>query len=125
MPLPSVQDKGELSLIGLTVEELSRNANELRANSEKFTFKQRASREKSCSKRERTVRNFPLELRGNFEEITPRTESEQREIVIEARAKPEEPYKTLHFIIIEAVTKRREMYKIMHIEVETKSRKAP
>ena len=62
LPLPSVQDKGELSLIGLTVEELSRNANEPRVNPEKVARSVSEAREIFCL---------------NFEEITSRTKSEQ------------------------------------------------
>ena len=95
LPLPSVQDKGELSLIGLTVEELSRNANELRANSEKVARSVSEAREIFCLNFEGTSRRSPHEQRANNEKV-----------------------------VIEAVTKRREMYKIMHIEVEPKSRKS-
>ena len=95
VPLPSVQDKGELSLIGLTVEELSRNANEARANPEKVARSVSEAREIFCLNFEGTSRRSPHEQRANNEKV-----------------------------VIEAVTKRREMYKIMHIEVEPKSRKS-
>ena len=96
LPLPSVQDKGELSLIGLTVEELSRNTNEPRANPEKVARSVSEAREIFCLNFEGTSRRSPHEQRANNEKV-----------------------------VIEAATKRREMYKIMHIEVEPKSRKAP
>ena len=96
LPLPSVQDKGELSLIGLTVEELSRNANEARANPEKVARSVSEAREIFCLNFEGTSRRSPHEQRANNEKI-----------------------------VIEPETKPREMYKIMHIEVEPKSRKAP
>ena len=95
LPLPSVQDKGELSLIGLTVEELSRNANELRADSEKVARSVSEAREIFCLNFEGTSRRSPHEQRANKEKI-----------------------------VIEPAPTPREMYKIMHIEVEPKSRKA-
>lgn len=51
----------------------------MQTNPERTPRNSHLSREKSCSKRERSKRNFLLELRGNLEEIASRTTSEQRE----------------------------------------------